>query len=328
MAFNPLRLTPTILIAMLSLLSTPNLASAAPDDDRPVVVCTVGMVADVARAVAGDRAEVSTLIGPGVDPHLHKPTRSDIGRLMQADLIVAVGLHLEGRMEETLDRADKSGRMVVRVGELVPETSLAKAKGENATDPHLWMDPRLWAATAVPISKALSRIDPDGAATYARNTATLTKELEALDAWAVQRLATVPKGSRVLVTAHDAFEYFGRRYGFEVVGIQGISTESEAGVRDIERIVDLLVERRIPAVFVESTVPPRHIEALVAGAQARGHEVVIGGELFSDAMGGGGTYEGTYPGMIDHNITMITRGLGGEAKASGRTGRLARKSTG
>ena len=135
----------------------------------------------------------------------------------------------------------------------------------------------------------------------------------------------MPEKARVLVTAHDAFEYFGRRYGFEVVGIQGISTESEAGVRDIARIVDLLVDRRIPAVFVESTVPPRHIEALVAGARSRGHEVTVGGELFSDAMGDAGTYEGTYPGMIDHNITTIVRALGGTAPARGRLGELKAK---
>ena len=298
-------------------------ASAAQDLERPEVVCTVGMVADIARAVAGDRAEVTSLIGPGVDPHLHKPTRSDIARLMKADLIVAVGLHLEGRMDETLDRAAKSGRTVVRVGELLPKDDLLRESEENATDPHLWMDPRLWARTARPIANALSRIDPEGAGIYRANAAALVKNLDVLDTWSAKTLATVPEKTRVLVTAHDAFEYFGRRYGFEVVGIQGISTESEAGVRDIARIVDLLVSRKIPAVFVESTVPPRHIEALVAGARAQGHEVVVGGELFSDAMGDPGTYEGTYPGMVDHNITTIVRALGGEAPAKGRLGKLA-----
>ena len=299
--------------------------TAFSNSDRPTVVCTVGMVADVARAVAGDHAEVTTLIGPGVDPHLHKPTRSDIARLMNADLIVAVGLHLEGRMEETLERAANSGRTVVQVGDLLPKDLLLRESEENAVDPHLWMDPRIWAGTARPISEALSRLDPEHAATYAANAAALEKNLAGLDRWSAERLATVPEKARVLVTAHDAFEYFGRRYGFEVVGIQGISTESEAGVRDIARIVDLLVDRRIPAVFVESTVPPRHIEALVAGARSRGHEVTVGGELFSDAMGDAGTYEGTYPGMIDHNITTIVRALGGTAPARGRLGELKAK---
>lgn len=298
-------------------------ATAASNLDRPTVTCTVGMVADVARTVAGDRAEVTTLIGPGVDPHLHKPTRSDVARLIKADLIVAVGLHLEGRMDESLDRAAKSGRTVLRVGDLLPKDVLLREARDDATDPHLWMDPRLWSRTAEPIADALSRLDPEGAEAYAANAATLMKDLAALDEWSAARLATVPKAARVLVTAHDAFEYFGRRYGFEVVGIQGISTESEAGVRDIARIVDLLVDRRIPAVFVESTVPPRHIEALVAGARARGHEVAVGGELFSDAMGDRGTYEGTYPGMIDHNITTIVRALGGDAPPRGRLGRLS-----
>ncbi|MBC02551.1 MAG: manganese transporter [Phycisphaerae bacterium] len=304
------------------------LSAESPALDRPTIVCTVGMVADVTRSVAGDRADVSSLIGPGVDPHLYKPTRSDIGRLMKADVVVAVGLHLEGRMDETLDRAAKSGRTVVRVGELLPKDLLLRESEENAMDPHLWMNPRVWAMTAGPISKALSKVDPEGAEIYASNAAALVKNLEELDAWSAQRLATVPEKARVLVTAHDAFEYFGRRYGFEVVGIQGISTESEAGVRDIGRIVDLLVSRGIPAVFVESTVPPRHVEALVAGARARGHTVKVGGELFSDAMGDAGTYEGTYPGMIDHNITTIVRGLGGEAPIRGRLGKLAEESSG
>ncbi len=315
-----------LLRGVVALLLAPIMSStadASQASDRPSVVCTVGMVADVAGSVAGDRAVVTSLIGPGVDPHLHKPTRSDIGRLMQADLILAVGLHLEGRMDETLDRAGDSGRMVLRVGELLPKDSIIRSTGENEADPHLWMDPRLWAKTVPAIAQALSTIDPDGAETYATNAKKIVTALESLDTWSAQRLATVPPASRVLVTAHDAFEYFGRRYGFEVVGIQGISTESEAGVRDITRIVDLLVRRRIPAVFVESTVPPRHVQALVAGARARGHEVVVGGELFSDAMGDSGTYEGTYPGMIDHNVTTIARALGGEAPAAGRTGKLA-----
>jgi manganese/zinc/iron transport system substrate-binding protein len=319
---NPLCGVIAFLVATIMSSST----DASQASDRPSVVCTVGMVADVARSVAGDQAVVTSLIGPGVDPHLHKPTRSDIGRLMQADLVLAVGLHLEGRMDETLDRAGESGRMVLRVGELLPKDSIIRSTGENGADPHLWMDPWLWAKTAAPIAQALSTIDPDGAETYAANAKKIVTGLESLDTWSTQRLATVPPTSRVLVTAHDAFEYFGRRYGFEVVGIQGISTESEAGVRDITRIVDLLVRRRIPAVFVESTVPPRHVQALVAGARARGHEVVVGGELFSDAMGDSGTYEGTYPGMIDHNVTTIARALGGEAPAAGRTGKLAAES--
>jgi manganese/zinc/iron transport system substrate-binding protein len=290
---------------------------------RITVVCTVGMLADLARGVAGDRATVSSLMGPGIDPHLYKPTRSDLSRLLKADLIIANGLHLEGRMDDTLDRAAEAGRTVIRVGELVPKTQLIENAEENATDPHLWMNTRIWASTVPSIAAALTKVDPAGKETYAANAARLQKDLLTLDEWSAARIATVPKSTRILVTAHDAFEYFGRRFGFEVVGIQGISTESEAGVRDLARIVDLLVSRNVPAVFIESTVPPRHVEALVAGARARGHEVRIGGELFSDAMGDAGTYEGTYPGMIDHNVTTIVRALGGEAPVRGRVGRLS-----
>ena len=313
----------TLLLALsLSMVSSQTQATTAASETE--VVCTVGMLADLARGVAGDRAKVSSLMGPGIDPHLYKPTRSDLSRLMKADLILANGLHLEGRMDDTLDRAAASGRTVVRVGERVPKPSLIENAAENATDPHLWMDTRIWASTIPSIATSLTEVDPDGAEIYAANAESLQKELLALDQWSSERIATVPKDARVLVTAHDAFEYFGRRFDFEVIGIQGISTESEAGIRDIARIVEILVSRNIPAVFVESTVPPRHIEALVAGARARGHEVRIGGELFSDAMGGEGTYEGTYPGMIDHNVTTIVRALGGKAPALGRQGRLAR----
>ncbi len=303
----------------------PSVRAAALDirESRLSVVCTIGMIGDLVREIGGDRIEVRTLMGPGVDPHLYKPIRSDIARLMEADLILANGLHLEGRMDQILDRAVRAGRPVLRVGEVVTEDRLIRSTDDEKTaDPHLWMDPRLWARTIPPILEALIAIDPEGASDHRRRAAELEAELLELDGWAAERLATVPRSGRVLVTAHDAFEYFGRRHGFEVVGIQGISTESEAGVRDIARIVDLLVARRVGAVFVESTVPPRQVEALVAGARARGHDVNVGGQLFSDAMGDAGTYEGTYRGMIDHNTTTIVRALGGDVPDGGRLGRL------
>ena len=318
-----MRILPSILAAIACLVATSIACAAVPvSDDRPTVTCSVGMVADIARGIAGDHAVIETLVGPGIDPHLHKPTRSDIARIMKADLVVAVGLHLEGRMDTAFTRAEKSGRRVLRVGDALPADRIIQASKEEA-DPHAWMDPRTWTLVVDPIAEALGEVDPPNAPAYRANAAKVKATLADLDRWSAERLATVPSESRVLVTAHDAFEYFGRRYGFEVVGIQGISTESEAGVRDIERIVDLLVDRRVPAVFVESTVPPRHVQALVAGARARGHEVTVGGELFSDAMGRPGTHEGTYEGMIDHNVTMITRALGGDAPARGREGRLA-----
>jgi len=288
------------------------------------IVTTVGMVTDIVRAVAGDRAEVVGLMGAGVDPHLYKPTRSDVERLLSADVIFYNGLLLEGKMTDSLVRAATAGKKVFAVTELLDERYLLEPEGFHGLyDPHVWMDPAAWAKAVDVVRDKLVEYDPGGEASYRERAAAYAEQLAELDSYAVGVLASVPEPKRVLVTAHDAFNYFGQRFGYEVVGIQGLSTESEAGVRDIERLVDLLVERKIQAVFVESTVSERNINALIAGAKARGHTVVIGGELFSDAMGDDGTYEGTYLGMIDHNVTAIARALGGEAPERGRLGRLS-----
>ncbi len=288
------------------------------------IVTTVGMIADIARAVAGDRAEVIGLLGSGVDPHLYKPTRSDVERLLAADVIFYNGLLLEGKMTDSLVRAATAGKRVSAVTELLDEQYLLEpAEFHGLYDPHVWMDPAAWARAVEVVRDKLTDFDPDSESVYRANAAAYTEQLAALESYAVGVLASVPPEQRVLVTAHDAFNYFGRRFGYEVVGIQGLSTESEAGVQDIERLVDMLVERDIGAVFVESTVSPRNINALVAGARAQGHTVVIGGKLFSDAMGDDGTYEGTYIGMIDHNATIIARALGGTAPERGMNGRLA-----
>jgi manganese/zinc/iron transport system substrate-binding protein len=242
---------------------------------------------------------------------------------MDADVIFYNGLLLEGKMTDSLIRAATSGKRVHAVTELLDERYLLEPEEfEGLYDPHVWMDPAAWARAVEVIRDKLIEFDPDGEADYIANTMAYTQTLNDLDTYAVRVLGSVPEGQRVLVTAHDAFNYFGRRFGFEVVGIQGISTESEAGVRDIEELVDLLVGRGIRAVFVESTVSERNINALIAGARARGHEVTIGGSLFSDAMGDEGTYEGTYVGMIDHNVTTVARSLGGEAPERGYGGKL------
>ncbi|GJM19259.1 MAG: manganese transporter [Phycisphaeraceae bacterium] len=298
-------------------------APPAPEDEPLKIVCTTGMIADAVARVAGDRAHVVTLIGPGVDPHLYTPTRSDVAHLMSADVVFYNGLLLEGKMTDALVRAATSGRQVFAVTELIDETELlAPEDFAGHYDPHVWMDPPAWSRTVEVVRDRLNELDPDTRTTYATNAAAYLAEVDALDAYAEVVLKSVPEHARVLVTAHDAFNYFGRRYDYEVVGIQGISTESEAGVRDIERLIDLMVERDVPAVFVESTVSRRNVSALVDGASARGHTARIGGELYSDAMGPPGTYEGTYIGMIDHNVTTIARALGGEAPEHGMHGRL------
>jgi len=325
MATGPLALLVTLALALVAGCGGggDGDASGRRAGERLSVVATTGMVADVAGNVAGDRAEVVTLMAPGVDPHLYRPTRSDIERLRAADVVFYSGLMLEGKMTDALIGAATSGKPVHAVTELLDEEDLLEPESfEGAYDPHVWMDPEAWSGTARVIGERLAEVDPGGADGYRARAEEYAAEIDELSAYAGRVLGTVPERSRVLVTAHDAFNYFGRRFGFEVVGIQGISTESEAGVRDIEALVDLIVEREVKAVFVESTVSERNVRALVTGAEARGHAVTIGGELFSDAMGPAGTYEGTYVGMIDHNVTAIARALGGEAPEGGMGGRL------
>ncbi|KZC99049.1 MULTISPECIES: zinc ABC transporter substrate-binding protein [unclassified Thalassospira] len=287
------------------------------------VVATTSMIADAARQVAGDRAEVTALMGPGVDPHSYRQTRSDIAALARADLVLWHGLYLEAQLEEFFLDLGKR-RNVVAVGEAVArEKLLSHADYEGRFDPHVWMDPKLWETVVYAVRDALIATDPDGEATYNANADTHVAEIEKLVDYMTSVTATVPKQSRVLLTAHDAFSYFGRGYDFDVLGIQGISTESEAGLRRVEELVDTIVERKISAVFVESSVPERNVRALIEGASARGQDVTIGGTLYSDAMGEPGTYEGTYIGMIDHNATLITRALGGDAPEGGFQGKLA-----
>lgn len=287
------------------------------------VVATTGMIADAARQVGGDLVEVRALMGPGVDPHAYRQTRTDILAMMQADLVLWHGLYLEAQMEDFMHAlADR--RPVVAVAEALPrEVLLAHDTYNNKFDPHVWMDPDLWSGVVERVRDALIEARPEGERAFRANAGKHLEEIAGLSAYAKQVLATVPQESRVLVTAHDAFNYFGRAYGYEVLGIQGISTESEAGLNRVAELVDLLVQRRIGAVFVESSVSDRNMRALVEGAAAKGQEVEIGGQLFSDAMGPNGSYEGTYVGMIDHNVTTIARALGGQAPERGMQGRLA-----
>jgi manganese/zinc/iron transport system substrate-binding protein len=276
------------------------------------------------RQVAGGRAEVTALMGEGVDPHLYRATRSDIARMLEAELVFYNGLLLEGKMTDALVRVARAGKPVFAVTELIDESWLLAPPGfQGHFDPHVWMDPRAWAKAVEVVRGRLAEVDPEGGEAYRANAAHYLQRLADLDAYAERVLATVPAERRVLVTAHDAFNYFGRRYGFEVMGIQGISTESEAGLKRIEELVAVLVARKIPAVFVETTIPEQSVKALIAGAAAQGHEVAIGGSLFSDAMGRPGSYEGTYLGMIDHNVTLIVRALGGETPPRGLNGQLA-----
>ena len=295
--------------------------AAAAQPARPTILATTAMVAELARGIGGASVTVASLIGEGVDPHLFRPTRSDISRLLRADAILANGHRLEGRMTDVLDRARASGRPVVAVGEAIaPDRLRVHPEYADAADPHLWMDPLLWAECAVPVAALLGRMVPG--LDPAPALAALQADYARLDAYGRAAFAPIPPPRRILVTAHDAFGYFGARHGLEVQSIQGLSTEAEASLSRIEALVALIVERRVPAIFAEASVPDRAVRALIEGAAARGHRVALGGSLFSDSMGRPGTHAGTYVGMLDHNITTIARALGGEAPPRGMLGRL------
>lgn len=287
------------------------------------VVATTGMIADAARTILGDLGEVRALMGPGVDPHAFRQTRSDIVAMTRADLTLYHGLYLEAQMEEFLQNLARRRAVVPVADGLGRDRLLSHPDYDGKFDPHVWMVPDIWTDVVAAISAALIEAAPEGEAALTARTDAYQAQVKALQDYAGTVLTTVPEEARVLVTAHDAFSYFGRAYGFEVLGIQGISTESEAGLNRIRDLVDTLVDRKIGAVFVETSVSDRNMRALIEGAAARGHKVEIGGELFSDAMGEPGTYEGTYPGMIDHNVTTIARALGGTPPDRGMMGKLA-----
>jgi manganese/zinc/iron transport system substrate-binding protein len=270
-------------------------------------VCTTGMVADLVRHVGGDRVKATALMGAGVDPHLYKASPGDVNRLDKANIIFYSGLHLEGKMADLFSRMARR-RPTFAVTEYLPADRILKSE-DGAADPHLWFDGSLWREAAGVVREVLTKFDPEHAAEYKSRADAYQAELAKLHDYAKRQIAAIPKERRVLVTAHDAFRYFGRAYDMEVRGIQGISTESEAGVKEVNGLVDLLVKQKIKAVFVESSVSDRNVTALLEGCSARGHTVTVGGELFSDAMGKEGTPEGTYVGMVRHNVDTIVKAL-------------------
>lgn len=278
--------------------------------DKPIQsVATTGMIHDLVKNIGGAHVESQALMGPGVDPHLYKATPGDIRKLSNADIIFYNGLHLEGKMADVLEKMGE-GKPSVPVASGIPESELLKADGTTAyPDPHVWFDVKKWMEACTAVRDALKKFDPPHAAEYDKNAAIYLANQKELDAYAKAQIATIPKNHRVMVTAHDAFRYFGKAYDIEVQGLQGISTASDVSVRDVQRIVELLTTRKIKAVFVESSVSKRSIEAVVQGCQARGHTVKIGGSLFSDAMGAANTPEGTYIGMVRHNVDTIVKSL-------------------
>ncbi len=286
-----------------------------PGDERtPLpVVATTGIVADAVRAVGGERLRVQTLMGPGVDPHLYKASEGDVTRMAEARAIFYGGLHLEGKMAEVLAELATRGALTVAVTDGIPRARLRRAaEFAGLYDPHVWFDVALWQEVVRTVEGALAKLDPAHAEAYRARAARHLAELRALDEEVRAKVATVPRSQRMLITAHDAFGYYGRAYGLEVHGVQGLSTAAEAGAADVQRVAELIARRRIPAIFVESSVPPRIIEALRAAVRARGFEVRVGGELYSDALGDPAGPAATYAGMVRTNTDTIVRALRGE----------------
>jgi manganese/zinc/iron transport system substrate-binding protein len=271
------------------------------------IVATTGIVADVAREVGGEHVRVDALMGPGVDPHLYKASEGDVGLLVDADLVLFNGLHLEAKLGEVLERLDDRAEAVT---DTIPRSRLlAPPEFDGQYDPHVWFDARLWAIVVEHVGELLAGRDPAHAAAYRASARRYAAELRTLDGWIRAQARTVPASRRVLITAHDAFNYFGRAYGFEVRGLQGISTASEAGSQDVQRLAELIAERRIPAIFVETSVSPRAVDAVRAAVRSRGFDVRRGRPLFSDALGDPDTPEGSYVGMMRHNVRAIVEGL-------------------
>jgi manganese/zinc/iron transport system substrate-binding protein len=270
---------------------------------------TTTMITDLVRQIGGDRVEVTGLMGPGVDPHLYKASQGDVAALREADVVFYNGLFLEGQMEDILEKTSEQKPAVQVTTDMPEEELLDSPQYEGQFDPHVWFDATLWETTVDPVVEQLSELDSDGASDFEQRGEEYRQQVEELDSFAEEEISSIPEEQRMLVTAHDAFNYFGRRYGMEVRGLQGISTEAEAGSRDVQELADFLAENEIKAIFVESSVPPRTIEAVQDAARDKGWELEIGGELYSDAGGDEGTEAETYVGMFRENVETITEAL-------------------
>ncbi|HEX8211904.1 MAG TPA: zinc ABC transporter substrate-binding protein [Longimicrobium sp.] len=301
----------TAALSLAALMGTTACAPPEPasSQGRLNVVTTVGMIRDVVQNVGGEHVHATGLMGPGVDPHLYKASEGDVRRLFRADVVFYGGLHLEAKMAEVLEEMGGRTRVVAVTDGIPRDRLLAPAEFQGAYDPHVWFDVSMWEMTVDTIASTLAAADPANAAAYRRNAAAYHARLDSLDAYVRAQAERVPRPQRVLVTAHDAFNYFGRAYGFQVRGLQGISTASEAGTGDVQALAEFIARRRIPAVFVESSIPRRTIEAVQEAVRDRGWDVRIGGSLYSDAMGNPGTPEGTYDGMVRHNIDTLVGAL-------------------
>lgn len=273
------------------------------------VVTTTGMIADLVRNIGGDQVKVTALMGPGIDPHLFKASQGDIARLANAHVVFYNGLHLEGKMTKIMQKMSRNWPTIAITNGIEKSRLLRLAELEDHYDPHIWFDVSLWMQAALFVQHNLAEMDSIHAPVYQANGQAYLEQLEQLHQWTLEQIQQIAAERRLLITAHDAFGYFGHAYGIRVMGLQGISTVAEYGVNDVTRMVDLIVTEKIPAIFVESSIPLRSIEAIVAGCRARGHAVKIGGTLYSDAMGTPGSEADTFIKMVQHNVRTIVEAL-------------------
>jgi len=296
-----------VLLGVLFLLLSGAVEVSAREPIR--IVTTIGQLTDITQIIGGAHVAVEGLMGPGVDPHLYKASESDVRKLSDAQIIFYNGLYLEAKMEDIFKKMGRISK-TVPLGEVIAiDRRLGSVNYSGHYDPHIWFDVALWMKVVERARDELAAFDPVNQKDYETNAARYLSELQELHEYVLRRAQELPQEQRVLVTAHDAFRYFGRAYGFEVVGLQGISTQSEAGTADVKRLADFIAARKIKAIFIESSVPERNIRAVQQAVESRGWDVKIGGELFSDAMGDHGTFEGTYIGMVTHNIDTIVNAL-------------------
>jgi len=278
-------------------------------NDRPHIVCTTSIIGDIVEQIVGDKMTVHTLMGPGVDPHLYKPIENDIMQIASADIIFYNGLHLEAQMEDIFEKMEYYKTTVAVTREIPQEKLHASFEYDNHYDPHVWFHIPLWISTVKTIAQTVSKKDPEHRHLYLDRAEQFINQCQKLFQETKKILHTIPQEKRILITGHDAFQYFAQAYDFEVIGLQGISTESQVGSQDIQQLIDFIVEHQVPAIFIETSTPMRNIQALQEGVVQKGFSVDIGGELFSDALGSVGTPAGTYLGMIQANVSTIAHAL-------------------
>lgn len=303
---NVKKLIVTIAIVLLAMSCKDN----TEDNGKLKVVTTTTMITDLVKNIGGAFIEVNGLMGAGVDPHLYKASEGDVSKLFRADVIFYNGLHLEGKLVEVFEKMERQNKIQVPLAEALDKSTLIGSEYFASNyDPHVWFDIQYFKQFSEKVASVLSEADPENAEVFQKNKESYLEKLDALESEMKATINTLPKEKRILVTAHDAFNYFGKAYDFEVVGLQGLSTATEAGVQDVQRLSDFIIEKQVKAIFVESSVPRRTIEALQEAVLSKGAEVTIGGSLYSDALGNAGTEEGTYIGMFRYNVNTIVNAL-------------------